>query len=118
LSEEKVTSAVDDGTWRTCGIRGIGRFRGGVAQVFPESGNLLLEDLVPAEKLLDFSVAALDSLEIGQLTLQTLNVLLGPGPDSSLGLTIVGPLASQLSWSQSRDASSALPLGRFRRLSG
>jgi hypothetical protein len=86
--------------------------------VFPEPGNFLLEDLVPAEKLLYFSVAALDSFEVGQFTLQTLNVLLGPGSDSSLGLTIVGPFASQLSWSQSRDASSALPLGRFRRLSG
>lgn len=75
--------------------------------MFPESGNLLFEDLVPAEKLLYFSVAALDTFELGQFTLQTLNVLLGPGPNSSLGLTVVGSLTSQLSRSQSRDASSA-----------
>lgn len=89
-------SAVGHGTWRTCGIRGIGRVRGGVAHVLPEPGNLLFEELVPTEKLLDFSVAALDALELGQFTLQTLNVLLGPCSDGSLSLTVVGPLACQL----------------------
>lgn len=89
-------SVVGHGTWRTCGIRGVGRVRGGVAHVFSQSGNLLLEELIPPEKLLDFSVTALDALELGKLTLQTFNVLLGPSPDGPLSLTVVGSLACQL----------------------
>lgn len=89
-------SVVGHGTWRTCGIRGVGRVRSGVAQVFSKPGNLLFEELIPPQKLLDLSVTALDALEFGKLTLQTLNVLLGPGPDGSLSLTVVGSLACQL----------------------
>lgn len=89
-------SVVGHGTWRTCGIRGIGRVRGGVAHVLPESGNLLFEELVPSEKLLHLSVAALDTFELGKFTLQALNVLLSPSSDGSLSLTIVGSLACQL----------------------
>lgn len=64
--------------------------------MFPEPGNLLFEELVPTEELLHLSVAALNALELGQFTFQTLNVLLGPGSDGSLSLTIVGSLACQL----------------------
>jgi hypothetical protein len=66
------------------------------AHVLLESHQFLLKRLIPSQKLLDSLVTALLALEFLQLALQTVNVLLGSRPDSSLSLSVVGSLARKL----------------------
>lgn len=63
---------------------------------FPEFLELRLESLVPLDQVLDGLVAVVLALELVQLALESLNVLLRPCPDGTLGLTIICPLPGQL----------------------
>lgn len=75
---------------------GVGRRGHRDAHVLLQPRQLILEGLVASQQLLDGLVAALLALEVLQLALQPLNVLLGPGPDGPLRLSVVGPLACEL----------------------
>lgn len=77
----------------------------GHAHALAEVLELLLEHVVAAHELLDSRVTAPLTPELINLGLEALDMLLGPGADGPLCLPVVGPLASQLGGSQSRDAA-------------
>lgn len=62
---------------------------------------------VAVEQLLDHPVAALAGPEVLELALQAVNVLLCPGADGALGLSVVGTLAGELCRCEGRDAAGA-----------
>lgn len=63
---------------------------------FPQPLQLALQGLVPLEQVLHRVVAVVFALELLQLALESLNVLLRPRPDGTLGLTVICSLAGKL----------------------
>lgn len=69
---------------------------GGLSHALLQSVQLLLERPVLLEKLLDGAIAVEGALEIRDLALETVDMFLCSGADSSLGFSVVGPLAFEL----------------------
>ena len=61
-----------------------------------QTSKFLLESLVPLDQVLDGLVTILLALQVFEFSLESFDMLLGPRPDRSLCLAIIGSLASKL----------------------
>jgi hypothetical protein len=82
--------------------------RPGIRERRPRIVDFLFQRLVGLEQLVNLRIACLQlPLEALNLALELLDVVLGPRPDGSLRLPVVGALAGELFWRKVGDASCA-----------